>query len=208
MTVRVDMGVPHRGCASSRTDHRPRRLHRSRDLERHQQVTCRRQPDREQFSFQPGGCDTRALWDRMKDDLAADDLFWRVSCFFFALFGVGFAVLIAWVMLSSARESWWLWQALLWLVAAGLFAWAAVLLLGCLSPPDSRSSRWADGVLPAIVDFEGKTSAFGVVAFFPAAALTLLLHGIGVRGCRSPQSAELIEEAEQNTRSPWPDLTP
>jgi hypothetical protein len=29
-----------------------------------------------------------------------------------------------------------------------------------------------------------------------------------LRGCSSPQSALLIDEAEQNTRSPWPGLTP
>jgi hypothetical protein len=27
-------------------------------------------------------CGMQALFDRMKDALAADDLFWRVSCFF------------------------------------------------------------------------------------------------------------------------------
>jgi hypothetical protein len=152
----------------------------------------------------------RALWDRIKDSLAGDDLFWRVGCFFWALLGIGFGVLIGCVLLlSSARESlWWPWQALFWLLAAGLFAWAAVLLLGCVSPSDSRPTRWAAGALPAIVDFEGDTSLLAYVTFFPAAVLTLLLRGIGMRGCRSPQSALLIDEAERNTRSPWPDLTP
>jgi hypothetical protein len=40
--------------------------------------------------------------------------------------------------------------------------------------------------------------------FFPAALLTLLLRGVGMRGCKSPQSAALIAEAERNTGSPWP----
>ena len=149
----------------------------------------------------------RALWDRMKDALAEDDLFWRVSCFFYSVVGVGFAALIGWVLLSSDRGSWGP-RALLWLVAAGLFAWGAVLLMGCFRPPESRPSRWAANLLPAIVDFEGKTSSLRLVTFFPAAVLALLLRGIGVRGCKSAQSAELIEEAEQNTRSPWQDLTP
>ena len=148
----------------------------------------------------------RALWDGVKGVLVADDLFWRVSCFFFALLGIGFGVLIGCVLLlSSARESmWWPWQALFWLLAAGLFAWAAVLLLGCVSPPGSRPTRWAARALPAMVDFEGETSLFALAAFLPAAVITLLLRGIGVRGCRSPRSARLIAEAERNTRSPWP----
>jgi hypothetical protein len=146
----------------------------------------------------------RALWDGVKAALAADDLFWRVSCFFFALLAIGFGVLIGCVLLlSSARTSmWWPWQALCWLLVAGLFAWTAVLLLGCVSPPDSRPARWAARALPAMVDFEGETSLFALAAFFPAAVITLLLRGVGMRGCRSRRSARLIHEAERNSRSP------
>jgi hypothetical protein len=44
-------------------------------------------------------------WDRMKDALAADDLFWRVSCFFYALVGGGIGVFIVCILLlSSARQ--------------------------------------------------------------------------------------------------------
>jgi hypothetical protein len=144
----------------------------------------------------------RGLWDGVKRVLAADDLFWRVSCFFFALLGSGLAVLIGCVLLlSSARESmWWPWQALFWLLAAGSFAWGAVLLLGCFSAPDSRPARWAARAMPTLVDFEGETSLFALAAFFPAAVITLLLRGIGVRGCRSPRSARIVHEAERNSR--------
>jgi len=34
--------------------------------------------------------------------------------------------------------------------------------------------------------------------------ITLLLRGIGLRGCQSPRSARIIHEAERNTRSPRP----
>ena len=144
----------------------------------------------------------RALWDGVKGVLAADDLFWRVSCFFFALLGIGLGVLIGSVLLlSSARDSmWWPWQALLWLFAAGLFAWASVLLLGCFSPPGSRPARWAARAQPAMVDFEGETSLLALAVFLPAAMVTLMLRGIGVRGCKSPRSARLIHEAERNSR--------
>jgi hypothetical protein len=152
----------------------------------------------------------RPLWDGIKNTLAADDLFWRVSCFFFALLAGGLGVLIGCVLLlSSARDTmWWPWQALFWLLAAGLFAWAAVLLLGCVSPPASRPARWAARAMPTLVDFEGDTSLFAMLAFFPAAAITLLLRAIGVRGCKSPRSARIIHEAERNTRSPWTGPTP
>lgn len=147
----------------------------------------------------------RALWDGMRQTLAADDLFWRVSCFLFALLALAIASLIGWLLLSPARESMgWLWQALIWLLTAASFGWAAVLLAGCFAPPESRPTRWAAVALPSIVDFEGEMSLLSIVTFFPAAVLTLLLRAIGLRGCQSPQSALLIEEAEENTRSPWP----
>jgi hypothetical protein len=148
----------------------------------------------------------RLLWDGIKNTLAADDLFWRVSCFFFALLAGGLGVLIGCVLLlSSARDTmWWPWQASFWLLALGLFAWATVLLLGCVSPPASRPTRWAARAMPALIDFEGDTSLFAMLAFFPAAVITLLLRGIGLRGCQSPRSARIIHEAERNTRSPWP----
>lgn len=146
----------------------------------------------------------QALFDRMKEALAADDLFWRVSCFFYAVVGAGIGLLIAWVLLaSSARETmWWLWYALLWLLAAAFVAWGLVLLLGCVSPPKSRPARWAAVALPQIVSFDGETGLLATMTFFPAALLTLLLRGIGIRGCKSPQSADLIAEAERNTGSP------
>lgn len=99
---------------------------------------------------------------------------------------------------------WWPWWALFWLLVVAFFAWALVLLGGCVSPPNSRPARWAAFALPDIVDFEGETSVFAIVAFFPAAVLTLLLRGIGIRGGKSPRSARLISKAERNTRAPWP----
>jgi hypothetical protein len=62
--------------------------------------------------------------------------------------------------------------------------------------------------MPTLVDFEGDTSLFAMLAFFPAAAITLLLRAIGLRGCKSPRSARIIHEAERNTRSPWTGPTP
>jgi hypothetical protein len=144
----------------------------------------------------------RALWDRVKDALKVDDLFWRVSCFVFALFAAGLGVLIACVLLlSSAGETmWWVWQALFWLLAAGFFAWALVLLGGCVSPPDSRPARWAAVALPDIADFDGESSGLLQLLFFPAAVLTLLLRSIGVRGCKSWRGARLVARAEREMR--------
>ena len=64
--------------------------------------------------------------------------------------------------------------------------------------------RWASAVLPPIVSFDGQEGLLAYITFLPAAMLTLLLRSIGLRGCKSAQSAGLIDEAERNTRSPLP----
>ena len=146
--------------------------------------------------------------DRLKDTLKDDDLFWRVSCFFFALLGIAIGGLIAWILLaSSARETmWWLWYALFWLLVAAFFAWGLVLLGGCVSPPDSRPARWAAVALPGISEPDplADSSRLLDLLYYPAMALTLLLRSIGVRGCKSSRSADIMDEAERNTGSPWP----
>lgn len=150
------------------------------------------------------------LLDRLKDALREDDLHWRASCFVFSLIGIPIGTFIAWLLLaSSARETmWWLWYALFWLLAAAFLAWGLVLLGGCVSPPDSRPARWADSVLPGISghDFDalGNSSGWFDLLYYPAAALTLLLRSVGIRGCKSSRSTDLMDEAERKTGSPWP----
>jgi hypothetical protein len=148
------------------------------------------------------------LLDRLRDTLKEDDLYWRVSCFVFALLAIAVGAFIACILLlSSARETmWWLWYGLFWLLATAFFAWGLVLLGGCVSPPDSRPARWAASVLPGISgpDLLGDSSGFFDLLYYPAAVLTLLLRSIGVRGCKSSRSAEIMDEAERNTGSPWP----
>ena len=149
-----------------------------------------------------------AFLDRVKDALKEDDLYWRVSCSVFALLAIAVGGFIAAVLLlSSARETmWWLWYALFWLLAAAFLAWGLVLLGGCVSPPDSRPARWANRVLPGISgpDPLGDSSGFFDLLYYPAMALTLLLRSIGIRGCKSSRSAEIMDQAERKTGSPWP----
>jgi hypothetical protein len=148
----------------------------------------------------------QALWDRLRNSLAADDLFFRVSCFFYALVGGAVGGFIAWLLVaSSARDTMaGLLYALFWLIAIAFLAWAAVLLIGCVSPPASRPMRWASAVLPPIVSFDGQEGLLAYLTFLPAAVLTLALRAIGVGGCKSADSALLIDEAERNTRSTAP----
>lgn len=159
-----------------------------------------------------GGCGTdyraamQAFWDRIKAALSADDLFFRVSCFFYALVGAGVGGFIAWLLVaSSAREPMaGPLYALFWLIAVVFLIWAAVLFIGCVSPPESRPMRWAAAVLPPIVSFDGQEGLLAYITFLPAAVLTLLLRGIGLRGRQSRRSADLIDEAERNARSDAP----
>ena len=150
------------------------------------------------------------LLDRVKDTLKEDDLYWRASCFVFALLAIAVGTFIAWILLaSSARETmWWLWYALFWLLAAAFLAWGLVLLGGCVSPPDSRPARWAASALPGISgpdsDPFGNSTGWFDLLYYPAAALTLLLRSVGIRGCKSSRSADIMDEAERKTGSPWP----
>ncbi|MGB9366032.1 MAG: hypothetical protein WCE79_08460 [Xanthobacteraceae bacterium] len=148
----------------------------------------------------------QAFWDRIKASLSADDLFFRVSCFFYALVGGAVGGFIAWLLVaSSARETTaGPLYALFWLIAVAFLVWAAVLLIGCVSPPGTRPMRWAAATLPPIVSFDGQEGLLAYITFLPAAVLTLLLRGIGVRGCQSRRSAALIDEAERNSRSTAP----
>jgi hypothetical protein len=147
-----------------------------------------------------------SLWDRIKASLAADDLFFRVSCFFYALVGGAIGGFIAWLLVAStARETMaGPLYALFWLIAATFLIWAAILLLGCISPPNTRPARWAAAALPKIVSFDGEVGILSYLTFLPAAALTLLLRSIGIRGCKSVRSSKLVNEAERNTRSTAP----
>jgi len=148
------------------------------------------------------------LLDRVKDTLKEDDLFWRVSCFFFALLAIAVGGFIAAVLLlSSARETmWWLWYALFWQLVTAFSAWGLVLLGGCVSPPDSRPARWASFVLPGISEPDplGDSSRFFDLLYYPVMALTLLLRFIGARGCKSSRSADIMDDVERKTGSPRP----
>jgi|ERR1044072_4887071 hypothetical protein len=148
----------------------------------------------------------QALIDRLKATLAEDDLFWRASCFFYALVAGAVGGFIAWLLIAStARDTMALpLYAVLWVIAAAFLAWAAVLLLGCVSPPESRPMRWASRVLPPIVSMDGQEGLLAYITFLPAAVLTLALRAIGMRGAKSADSALLIDEAERNARSPLP----
>jgi hypothetical protein len=148
----------------------------------------------------------QTLFDRMKDALADDDLFWRVSCAFWALFAAAVGGFIAWLLVaSSARQDMAsLLYALLWLIALAFLAWSAVLLVGCVSPLESRSMRRAGKVLPSIVSVDGQEGLLAYVTFLPAAVVTLALRAVGIRGCRSADSAQLIDEAQRNSRSNLP----
>jgi len=148
----------------------------------------------------------QALLDRLKASLSADDLFFRVSCFFYALVGGAIGGFLAWLLVaSSARQDMGLpLYALFWLIAVAFLIWAAILLPGCVSPPESRPMRWATAALPRIVSFDGEVGILSYLTFLPAAALTLLLRGIGIRGCQSRRSARLVNEAERNSRSQVP----
>ena len=147
-----------------------------------------------------------SLLDRIKASLAADDLFLRASCFFYALLAAAVGGFIAWLLVeSSARDTMALpLYALFWLIAAAFLAWAAMLLPGCVSPPASRPMRWASRVLPPIVSIDGQEGLLAYITFLPAAALTLALRVIGVRGCTSRKSAALIDDAERKSRSTLP----
>jgi len=126
------------------------------------------------------------LWQSLKDALTADDLLWRVSCFLFALLLAGVGALLCYLLLGPDGPSiWWLWQALLWLLVAALYLWAAMLIAGCFSAPGTRPFRWARHTMPRAVDFEGDMSITVLVILLPAAALTILLRCIGVRGSKS-----------------------
>ena len=148
----------------------------------------------------------QALWLRIKDSLAADDLFWRVSCFFYALVGGAIGGFVAWLLVASSarQEMAGPLYALFWVMAIAFLVWAAVLLIGCVSTPESRPMCWASAALPKIVSFDGEVGILSYLTFLPAAALTLLLRGIGLRGCRSRRSSKLVNEAERNTRSTAP----
>jgi hypothetical protein len=126
------------------------------------------------------------LWRRLKDALSTDDLFWRVSCVLFALFLAGVGALVCYLLLGPDRASiWWLWQGLLWIVAGGLYLWAAVLIVGCFSPPGTRPFRWGRHAMPRAVDYDGEMSLTVMVILLPAAVLTIALRCIGVRGSKS-----------------------
>lgn len=126
------------------------------------------------------------LWRMLKDALSADDLFWRVSCFLFALLLAGVGALVCYLLLGPDGPSiWWLWHALLWVLAGGLYLWAAVLIAGCFSPPGTRPFRWARHAMPGVVDFEGEMHLTVMVILLPAAVLTLVLRCVGVRGSKS-----------------------
>lgn len=146
------------------------------------------------------------FWDRIKASLAADDLFFRASCFFYAAIAAVIGGFIAWLLVaSSARETMaGPLYALFWVIAVAFLIWAVLLLLGCVSPPDTRPARWGAGALPKIVSFDGEVGILGYLTFLPAAALMLLLRGIGIRGCQSRRSSKLVNEAERNTRSTAP----
>jgi hypothetical protein len=148
----------------------------------------------------------QSLTDRIKATLAEDDLFWPASCLFYALVAGAAGGFIAWLLAaSSARESMTLaLYALFWLIAIAFLAWAAVLLLGCVSPPASRPMRWASRALPGSVSVDGQEGLLAYITFLPAAALTLALRAIGVRGCKTRKSAALIDEAERKSRSTLP----
>jgi len=148
----------------------------------------------------------QALLERIKASLAEDDLFWRASCLFYALVATAVGGFIAWLLVaSSARETMALpLYALFWLIAVAFLIWAGVLLIGCGSPPASRPMRWASAVLPPIVSFDGEEGLLAYITFLPAAALTLALRAVGIRGCKSRKSAALIDDAERKSRSDLP----
>jgi hypothetical protein len=148
----------------------------------------------------------QSLIDRIKATLAEDDLFWRAGCFFYAALATAVGGFIAWLLVaSSARDTMAVaLYALFWVIALAFLAWAAVLLAGCVSPPESRPMRWASRALPGIVSIDGQEGLLAYLTFLPAALLTLALRAIGIRGCRSRKSAALIDDAERKSRSTLP----
>jgi hypothetical protein len=127
-----------------------------------------------------------ALWLLLKNALTADDLFWRVSCFLFALLVTSLGILVCYLLLGPDREAiWWVWRVPLWGLAGGFFVWAALLLGGSFGPPESRWTRRARYAMPPAIDFDGEIYLTVVIALLPAAVLTIVLRCIGVRGCKS-----------------------
>ena len=129
----------------------------------------------------------RELWRLLRTALTTDDLVWRVT---FLLFAILLASLTAglsyWLLTADGRSSWWVWQLLLWALAVGLAIWSIVLLGGCFGSPGSRWARWAHRVPLDAADGEGVILLLAII-LIPAAALTLMLRWIGVRGHSSNQ---------------------
>ncbi len=129
----------------------------------------------------------RELWRLLKTALTADGLVWRVSFLLFAmLLGALTAGLSYWLLTPQGGSSWWVWQLLLWALTVGLATWGIVLLGGCFGSPGSRWAWWAHRVPLDAADGEGAILLVAII-LIPAAALTLMLWCIGVRGHSSNQ---------------------
>jgi hypothetical protein len=122
----------------------------------------------------------RNLWPSLVAGLTKDDLFLRVILFVFSLFALWLGVeAVRW--LAGPDDEHWGWSVAIGLIGAGFLFWGAVVFVAAFTSPSSRWSRFADKCYPDPAGLDD-LAIFLVVVLFPAAALTLVLRVLGVRG--------------------------
>ncbi len=122
----------------------------------------------------------RNLWYSLVAELTKDDLFLRVILFVFSLFALWLGVeAIRW--LAGSDEEYWGWSVAIGLIGAGFLFWGVVVFVASFTSPSTRWSRFAEKCYPDPAGLDD-LAIFLVVVLFPAAALTLVLRVLGIRG--------------------------
>jgi hypothetical protein len=122
------------------------------------------------------------LWAWLRNALARDDLFLRVSFLLAGLLLGGLGIgMLSWALTDTVAHDA-IWPTPLALVLGGsLCAWGGVLIIRCFVPARWRIARFAETVAPDPTGI--RDGAFLVLlCCLPAVLLTLLLRCAGVNG--------------------------
>lgn len=122
----------------------------------------------------------RNLWNWLAAGLTKDDLFLRVILFVFSLVALWLGMeAIRWV--AGPAEEHWGWSVAVGFIGASFTFWGVIVFVAAFSSPSSSWSRFAEKFYPNPAGLDDLAILL-VVVLLPAAALTLVLRILGVRG--------------------------